>query len=293
MDKYPKYHIHIGSNSLKNRTMIPILALGAKMLAGILLGTTVYKTYVTLPQRILYGRDPHPLPDFKEDSLFLIFPGFGGVDENIAKLEQQVIMSDESKWDNNRFVYTYNWTQWRGNTFRAAFDSQLVGEVVGRSLAKFVTYRKKPLKQLHVVGVSVGAFAADQCVKEYKATLKSASNNTYTRLTLLDPFTARGVFGQGYGAKNFGLCSDYCEHFVNTDDPVPFTNEDLPFTLNFDVTSNSDRKEFKPLPGDSMHSWPLAFYARNWKDKIDPRNKNPNFPSSFTKLFPRGMKIKL
>ena len=105
-------------------------------------------------------------------------------------------------------------------------------------------------------------------MKECKKLQKKAGS---TRLTLLDPFTSRGVLEPAYGKNNFGKTADYCELYLNSDDPVPSTNEPLPFSHTFDVTKSSQRSKFIPLEGDSMHSWPCAFYGLNWADKIDGR----------------------
>lgn len=41
----------------------------------------------------------------------------------------------------------------------------------------------------------------------------------HIRLSLLDPFTQRGILGTKYGTRVFGSEADYCEHYMNTDDP--------------------------------------------------------------------------
>lgn len=258
-----------------------LLDLGSKVLGGILFSSVLYQGYIRVPQKLLFGSSPVDLPDFFEDSLFLIFPGFGGVDANIDRIHTEVAKTDKER-NISRFVYTYDWAHWRGNTLKAAFDSERVGKKVGRDLGRRIAQNKRrPLKSIHIVGVSVGAFAADAFVKEFKKALSAHSTTTTTRLTLLDPFTSRGVFGAGYGAKHFGLESDYCEHFLNTDDPVPFTNEPLTRALNFDITASKARKSFTPLPGDNMHSWPAAYYGMYWKSKINPESKTVEFPSKF------------
>jgi len=99
-----------------------------------------------------------------------------------------------------------------------------------------------------IAGVSVGAFAANSCINELEKARRilskqdahsqeqtqaqaQAQTQTQTqtraqtrtqessallglpilRLTLLDPFCARGVFGVAYGAREFGKRADYCE----------------------------------------------------------------------------------
>ena len=63
----------------------------------------------------------------------------------------------------------------------------------------------------------------------------------HVRLTLLDPFTSRGVWGSTYGQDNFGLDVDFAEQFLNTDDPVPITNDPLPLCSCVDVTGAVER----------------------------------------------------
>lgn len=285
-------------------SMTVLSLLAAKIAAGICLSGLFYNSYVGLPQELLYGSESPLLPKFDHDDVFLIFPGFGGVDLNTKRIEEEVIKSDK-KYLSRRFIYTYDWSKWRGNTVRAAFDSQMVGKRIGKDLAERAILRRKAFHELHVVGVSVGAFAADECIKEYVQTIQRADKDhvildksthrprTKTRLSLLDPFTSRGIFGQGYGAANFGKTSDFCEHFVNTDDPVPFTNDPLPHAFNYDITNSVERQSFTPLPGDNMHSWPTAYYGLFWRDRIDPRAKSSSFGQSHDDHHRRGHSMKL
>ena len=148
-----------------------------------------------------------------------------------------------------------------------------MGKRIGRQLAQVNSRRpyNKQFKLLHTVGVSVGAFAADACINEFKAeserlnklkNLRSDTSDTIkeqvtkSKLTLLDPFCSKGIFQSWYGNCNFGKSSDFCEQYLNTDDVVPFTNEPLKYCYCYDVTASDDRKMFIPLPGDNMHSWP-------------------------------------
>ena len=66
----------------------------------------------------------------------------------------------------NRYVEVYDWLQWRGSFLRASFDSQIVGKKVCSSLAE-AEKQQGEIKHLHVIGVSVGAFAADSCIKVF------------------------------------------------------------------------------------------------------------------------------
>jgi hypothetical protein len=140
---------------------------------------------------------------------------------------------------------------------RAAFDGQNVGEVIGKQLAA-----NSKLNNLHIIGISVGAFAADSCVKTYK---ELATNPGQVHLTLLDPFTSKGVFGYGWGLTHFGVGADVVVDYLNADDPVPTTNDPVVNAFTIDVTNSKSRDGFT----DSGHSWPVAYITQNWNTDFD------------------------
>jgi hypothetical protein len=233
--------------------------------AALLCTYAAVETYCRIPQYVLFGSLPQPLPDFNEKDLVVIFPGAGGVDQNILDLEQSIKRADKLQRIKRRTI-VYDWRRWRGNLLRASFDSENVGEGVANQLLK----EHPDLKSVQAIGVSVGAFAANSCTRIlHKKKTSSGSVQPYVRLTLLDPFTLRGVFGLGYGASFFGKSADYCEHYLNTDDPVPSTNEPLPLAHTYDVTTAKSRQSFTPLPNDNMHSWPLVYYAKNFVTQVN------------------------
>jgi len=130
---------------------------------------------------------------------------------------------------------------------------------------------------------SVGSFVAHAFTRAIK---KSAlKSDVYIRLSLLDPFTSKGLIGvlfnAKYGQREFGKSSyvDFCEHYLNRDDQVPSTNEPLPFAVTYDVTNAKSRDLYTPQPGDSMHSWPVAYLSSVWKTDIDPVRKTLRNPT--------------
>lgn len=149
--------------------------------------------FVRLPQEIVYGSKPSILPPVVKKNLLLIFPGAGGPDKNTDALRTKIISSDRSKRV-DRSVLVYDWTKWRGNIVRASFDGQAVGRTVCSNLAKDEE-KNGYLESVHVIGISVGAFAADSCVKAYK---DESAHPAPVRLTLLDPFTSKGIFGYAW-----------------------------------------------------------------------------------------------
>lgn len=232
-------------------------------------GTAIaVEAYSRLPAKFIFGSNPRPVSPFLEDELLIIFPGAGGPDENTSNLAKAVIDSDRIRGI-KRHVEVYDWSPWKGNLIRASFDGQNVGKCIGQQLAN----ERNGLKSIHVVGVSVGAFAADSCTSSFQEIVRkrtAAKPSPYVRLTLLDPFTQRGLFGVKYGFKMFGKTADYCEQFMNTDDPVPSTNDPISQAYVYDITTSKARNSFTPLPGDNMHSWPVAYYGREWDSVVNP-----------------------
>jgi len=200
-------------------------------------------------------------PSSFDNSVILIFPGAGGPDCFTSEL-QETLQSDmqELKQDNETFLCVWDWSEFRGNVLTAAFDSECVGE--GAAEALDVSSKNNQLSakitSVHSIGVSVGAFAANAFARKYKAQYPES----HVKLTLLDPFTGRGLFGPNYGRDNFGLDVDVAEQYLNTDDPVPTTNSPLPLCKVYDVTDADERNTFVPPKGESMHTWPLVYYSR-------------------------------
>jgi hypothetical protein len=210
-------------------------------------------------------------------SIFIIFPGARGLDEYTHRIKSEVQASD-AFYESARLTICYDWKRFMGSFLTAAYNGQRVGQQLALDfLAKLEAHNSTI--DIHAVGISVGAFAADSFISEVKKQ-KERGSNSYCRLTLLDPFTSRGIFGWKNGKKHFGLSADYCEVYLNTDDPVPFTNAPLPNACNFDITSAAERKTFAPRAGDSMHSWPAAYFGRYWRERIDPRVNKSLFTAS-------------
>ena len=251
-------------------------------LSGLVATVVVVVSLTTIRPFGIFSRAVPALPlscDREVASAFIIFPGFDGPDIHTKQIEKEVAESDNIH-NLVRYICCFDWRIWRSDVFRTSFNSQEVGKRIGQQLAN-----NSSIRCLHAVGISVGAFAANECVKEFKK--NSKCNKLFTRLTLLDPFTSRGVVGQGYGDKHFGADADFCDMYLNTDDPVPFTNTPLKNAYAIDVTNCEEREHFRPEKRDSMHSWPVAFFARHWKRDIDPRQGNTLYTDSHS-VNPRG-----
>ena len=194
----------------------------------------------------------------KEDVLVLVLHGAGGPDANVRRISN-------SLQGQNTKVVEYDWFRFVGDQLQAPYNAMRVGS----HLADEILLGSHAWRSIHVVGISVGAFAADGLVKRFTERRSStAAQVAHVKLTLLDPFTARGLPGllrpsTAYGVEAFGRSADVAESVLNTDDPVPSTNLPLRHAVNFDVTASPERQQFVPLEGDSLHSWPAAWYGRH------------------------------
>ena len=173
------------------------------------------------------------------DRAILIFLGSGGFDQNTAALQQEL----EAVQGKTDLMVLVDWSKDSANRLLASFRAQRVGG----KLAKLVASKAG---SFHVIGISVGAFAADAVV----AGIKGSHPEVPVSLSLLDPFVAIGL-DIGYGIRAFGKKADACKQYLNTDDPVPFTNKPLKHCAVWDVTA--ERPE--GIPG---HDWPLIFFTR-------------------------------
>jgi hypothetical protein len=224
-----------------------------------------------------------------------IFPGSGGVDELILELNEKLSSTSRS--------VIIDWKEYRGSIATAAYDGEAVGVAIADLLSEVTTTRttmkgdnyndnnnddtssSSQPTQWHFIGISVGGFCANAAAASTYMTLSrmqeeekeyrppSSTSYLYSsvdniKLTLLDPFCGRGIFGPKYGNEHFGKYATKSIQILNTDDPVPTTNDPLPNCVCFDVTKDPRRDAFVPPSGDSMHSWPLAYYARHFIEPV-------------------------
>ena len=193
-------------------------------------------------------------------STTIIFPGAGGVDPLVEELSSVLPHSQ-----------IVDWSEHRGSLLTAAYDGEAVGQGIANLLLLLQSnndndVNNKNIKAenvLHFIGISVGAFAANAAAT---VMYQHRGTTTQVKLTLLDPFCGRGIFGSSYGKNQFGKYATTSIQILNTDDPVPTTNDPLPYCYCLDVTHAPERRTFTPLPGDTMHSWPLAYMARHYQE---------------------------
>ena len=187
------------------------------------------------------------------EEVTLVFHGAAGQDQYTDELMANLRAKCASK---AQYAAMIDWTALSSNILQASFSGQRVGREAARRLLDRCCNGSGQgtcnLKRVHLIGISVGAFAADEACAAIKSKL---GDNVTCQLTLLDPFQQRGVIGMGYGNSNFGKTADYAIHYLNTDDPVPSTNE--PLTKHcavVDITKLRPEEIFG-------HDWPLVYYS--------------------------------
>mmetsp|Transcript_8507 Transcript_8507/g.14102 ORF Transcript_8507/g.14102 Transcript_8507/m.14102 type:complete len:357 (+) Transcript_8507:31-1101(+) len=209
----------------------------------------------------------------------IVFPGSGGPDVLTDEL-QQAINNDAAQTSSSSCI-VWDWQHHRGTIATAAFDGEAVGEALAEATIRALQLedsssssnndnsKQQQLTSIHIVGISVGAFCANAMASALYDHFqhKDGNNNAHRphiQLTLLDPFCTRGLVGVGYGATHFGIKADYAEHYLNTDDPVPSTNNALPHCYCIDITQAPQRRTFVLPEGETtMHCWPVAYMARH------------------------------
>ena len=178
----------------------------------------------------------------------IVFHGSGGQDQYTDALMQRLRKNNPSQYSE-----IVEWSKYSTNIFQASYNGEKIGRLAVKQLLADANARN--IKTIHVIGISVGSFCADAAVRELKVGLGGEQGQPFVQLTLLDPFTQRGIFGVGYGNKVFGKSADFTQQFLNTDDPVPSTNAPLKNAVCYDITNLR--------PADIFgHDWPVAYYGR-------------------------------
>ena len=247
-----------------------VAGVGGSILSLLLIGE-IYSRFGSrdVASLVFGGDDEHDQPTLGADDrltdeqwrgmeeVTLVFHGAGGQDEYTDELMANL----RAKCSKTQHAAMIDWSALSSNILQASFNGQRVGRETARRLLERCnggtaianTDAACRLKAVHLIGISVGAFAANEAC----AVIKSSrlGNGITCQLTLLDPFQQRGVIGTGYGNANFGKTADYAIHFLNTDDPVPSTN--APLTKHCSVVDITNLRPEK-LFG---HDWPVVYYG--------------------------------
>ena len=215
------------------------------------------------------------------EEITFVFHGAGGQDENTDELMKT--LSSSSSNNNKAMVQMVDWSSDSSNLLQASVNGMNIGKRIAESLTDILlpdrtggnndddsTRSLHQLRRIHIIGISVGAFAAHSFIQEFNSKFKrqtvsssSSSNNNnnnhqdnvYIQATFLDPLCSKGVLAFKYGENEFGKGCNYAQQFLNTDDPVPFTNTNLVNCATIDVTNSRPEEIFG-------HDWPLIYYTK-------------------------------
>lgn len=150
----------------------------------------------------------------------IVFHGAGGQDQYTDALMERLSSQSASSSDKSKYYSTMiEWSEYSSNILQASFN----GAELGRQVATKLLENAPNLKTIHLIGISVGSFAADAAAGKLKAA--TTEQQPYLQMTFLDPFTQKGILGLEYGNREFGSHADFAQQYLNTDDPVPSTNK--------------------------------------------------------------------
>lgn len=184
----------------------------------------------------------------------IIFHGAGGQDSNTDALLK--VLKDRRVDSTSSYIKMVDWSKDSADLLQASVKGCKIGTTLGDAVRNNIENGVRPdVQNIHVIGISVGAFPASAMVQKLDKTLKpSIRRNIYIQLTLLDPFQQKAIIGVNFGRLNFGKGADYAQQYLNTDDPVPSTNDPLPNCATVDITSLRPNDIFG-------HDWPLIYYT--------------------------------
>lgn len=180
-----------------------------------------------------------------------------------ARLIKQIRDSDAdiSRWD----IYAHDWEAEANKLVTAA----RTGHAIGREMARRLIASGDRYEILHLIGQSLGAYVIQGFADEYRR----LHGRAYIQMTFLDPFLIRGVFGFGYGVRQFGKGADFAENFLVRDEPVFGTNRYLRHAHNTDITAlvSDDIKDVFVGP----HWWVVEYYRQSVDNELPGFNRSP------------------
>lgn len=165
-----------------------------------------------------------------------------------------------------------NWQSYSNNALICSVTGKEIGRQLGVKLSKL-----EHLKKVHLIGHSCGAFI----ILGVCNTLKELNPKLYIQSTYLDPVSVYSGILWNYGLKNFGLCADFSDAYIDTQDGVPGSNQAQPHSFTFDVTEKRIKQGEKYPP----HAWPTIFYidALTKKQVPTPLSRQPALFHDLTK----------
>ena len=189
--------------------------------------------------------------------------------------ELQTILEDTQKLSLSyltRQHVSLSWQPYSDNVFLCSVVGKKIGNELGSKIAKMSS-----LKGVHLIGHSCGSFV----VLGICESLKEQNASISVQSTYLDPVSVYAGLSWDYGLNHFGRCADFSDAYIDTEDTVPGSNQNLPYAFTFDVTQVRTKNNLDYPP----HKWPTIFYLNATKKKQVPIYfiSAPEFVSKYQK----------
>lgn len=185
-----------------------------------------------------------------DKEIIILFHGSGGQGKPVFQEIADALKAQQPE----ALVVNYDWSLGSENRFRAMANGQSLGRQLGEQIAG-----QSNIKSVTMIAHSVGASIPDALCLSLR---EKRSDSVKIETIFLDPFGWMGLFDMGYGARNYGECADFAVAYINTDDPVPTTNDPLTHAQNINVTEVPG----KASGGDGDHYWPVYFFRNLLKE---------------------------
>ena len=190
-----------------------------------------------------YSQMEMPVSDPQDSHIFVLVHGVRDTKESWTDPLKQLL---KEKYPDAKII-SLEWKPYSDSTFRCSVDGLRIGKIIGHELAT-----SKNLESMHLIGHSCGSFV----IQGICEAVKSVRKDIIIQTTYLDPVSVYGGLFWDYGIDNFGCCSDFSDAYIDTEDPIPGSNELIPHAITFDVTEVREKAKFEGLP----HVWPTAYY---------------------------------
>lgn len=150
-----------------------------------------------------------------------------------------------------------SWQPYSDNALICSVVGKKIGNELGDKLANLSS-----LKGVHLIGHSCGSFV----ILGICESLKAQNALISVQSTYLDPVSVYSGLFWDYGLNHFGRCADFSDAYIDTEDTVPGSNQNLPYAYTFDVTQVRKHHNLAYPP----HKWPTLFYLNAVKNNQVP-----------------------
>jgi len=212
-----------------------------------------------------------------EQTEYIILSAHGVKDSPKSWSDELMSIKHPPSPDDKEYIHHQNisidWQKFSNNVFICSTAGKQIGFDIGIEIAN-----KSNVKGVHVIGHSCGAFVTLGICEG----VKSANTNIKVQTTYLDPVSVYGGVVWNYGLNNFGRCANFSDSYIDTQDNIPGSNQVLPHSVTFDVTSIRLAGGYNIPP----HVWPTKYYVESYKKGnvpifyTDGKNIKNSFPKS-------------